>query len=117
MQVNFRRKVERLIVKQVIVDLLAAGYTLTIDHDGEIETIHITDTSDTIIDEVMACDEETIYARAATGRPKGSFVKFVYGNDGWDVVSDYGVSLEEHLKESEALASKLEEGQYDIVPH
>jgi len=41
------------------------------------------------------------------GAPSG-WVYFVYGNDGWDVVSDYTTNLEAVLKGSGELAERLE---------
>ena len=35
------------------------------------------------------------------------FVYLVYGNDGWDVISDYSVKLETELACANALADKL----------
>lgn len=88
------REFERKIVGRVITTLLDAGYKLTIDHGGESEVIPVTDASNATLDEMFACDEERLYA---SKDGKLAWVFFVYGNDGWDVISDYSTSLEEEL--------------------
>jgi hypothetical protein len=37
-------------------------------------------------------------------RDAHGWVRFVYGNDGWDVVSDYTTNLEPHMKNADKLA-------------
>lgn len=88
--VRRRARTELLIVHRVIQTLKAAGHKLTVDN-GEDATV--TDDEQTIVSKLFACDEGHIITDGGM-----SFVFFVFGNDGPDVINDYGVSLEEVLK-------------------
>lgn len=88
-----RIKLEQRIVKMTVDALLAAGYTLSV-FDGENDTPYTTDRK-ILVDALMETDEDYLYTRAETGLE--SFVRFVYGNDGYDVICDYGISLDEVL--------------------
>ncbi len=105
-----RIAIERRIVKKTIDDLLAAGFELAV-HDGEEWHERTTDRAK-LIDAIMNTDEDRLFVYRADG-PKGrrdwfGWVFFVYGNDGWDVMSDYTVNLEDTLKPVNALADSLQ---------
>lgn len=91
------RVFERKVVQMVIEKLLASGFQLYIDHEGEDKPIHITEVNDFVMHEMFACDEERLYV-LKDGLRCG-WVHFVYGNDGWDIISDYTINLEDYLKE------------------
>jgi hypothetical protein len=84
-----RARIELRICRKLLRALKRAGYTVSI-WDGEEST--------PVIDEGEALkllfnlDE----AHLDCHRPVGgkTFVLLVFGNDGWDVISDYGLSLE-----------------------
>lgn len=105
MSMKLIREIERKIAKQVIDDCLAAGCILEINHDDdESETISIKDSSEATLDEFFACDQEQLYVDLPNGR-KGS-VLFIFGNDGYDVISDYTVNMEELLTNANRLADQ-----------
>ena len=81
---------DRAGIQQTIRALLAAGYTLDTIWDGEEETSVSTETA--AIDAVMAVDDAILNVDHPT--LQSSHVRFVMGNDPWEVVCDYGVSLE-----------------------
>lgn len=112
--VRHRGQIEQLIVKKVITDLLAAGFALTVD-DGDGEGNQLLGVTE-VVDAIMNTDEDRLYAYKR-GEDKRCFgwILFIYGNDGWDVISDYTTNLEEILKPAHALAEKLENGNYKIV--
>lgn len=64
-------------------------------------------TDDELIDTLFACDEATLRTYPETGRD--SFVFLVFGNDGWDSVNDYGVSLEHVMEPFSAWCEQQEE--------
>ena len=98
---------EDKIVRQVITDLLAAGYELNLENGGEgRELPEFTTDFDTIYREMKATDEDYLLARIPKS-PKVAFVRFVYGNDGHDVINDYNVSLADALKPSLYLSDRL----------
>ncbi len=43
------------------------------------------------------------------------WVRFIYGNDGWDVISDYTTNLEPVMKLVQPLIDRLENGNFEIV--
>lgn len=85
-----RIAVERILVERTVDDLLAAGYSLATDQAGELE-MPFTDDRQTILAQMMETDDEHLFALKDG---KSSWVYFVYGNDGWDVISDYLTNLE-----------------------
>lgn len=87
--VRRRCRVELRVVRQLLSDLRASGYEVTADNgeDGE-----VAGTDDQLIESLFAVDEATVRTRSARGQR--SFVFLVFGNDGWDTVNDYGISLE-----------------------
>ena len=100
-----RITIERKIVLRLIDDLLAAGCELSV-FDGE-ELYPSTTDRAAVIDAVMNTDADTLMVRRARDGLKG-WVELVYGNDGWDVISDYTVSLEPLLAGVNGHASSLE---------
>lgn len=106
MNVQQRIAIEKQIVEKIITDALSAGFKLSV-FDGEQTAISKSTDKDKILAELFACDEE--YLRFwKDGKLEGS-VSLVYGNDGWDVICDHHVCLEDVLKGANALANQLEE--------
>lgn len=99
-----RIAVEADIVTRVVDALLAAGYSLTVDDEGTWRPAMLTTNRDEILAELMETDED--YLRVEEGLRRG-WVRFVYGNDGWDVVCDYTTSLESVLAPVNAYADSL----------
>lgn len=95
-----RLAVEQDIVIRVIDAMLAAGYSLQTDIlGGDARPAQPTKDRDSILSEMMAVDDEFLGVfddDPEDDRPIG-WVRFVYGNDGWDVVSDYTTNLESIL--------------------
>lgn len=107
--IRARIAIERRIVKLTVKTLIEAGYALSV-FDGEEQTAYTTTDFKMLHDALMETDEDYLYAKKADadGKMKKSFVYFVYGNDGWDVISDHSVSLEDVLKPVFELAERLE---------
>lgn len=114
-EVQRRIAVERRIIKATVADLLAAGYLVQVSYERGYDLEHKPSLDlDEVMGYVQACDEEhlMVYDQNEISQEDdraGSWVYLVYGNDGWDVVSDYTTDLEEALKGSLALADKLSE--------
>lgn len=114
-----RIAVERRIVRKVVDDLLAKGYALATDQGDHRFYGECNPSRDraVILHELMQVDEEHLGvfdAKDATGvervcQPFG-WIYFVYGNDGYDVISDYTTNLEDQLKDVNAMAERLGEG-------
>jgi hypothetical protein len=91
MSVKMRQLVEKEIATAVVDALLAAGFSISIDNTDTI-TKPMTNRSN-ILKALFLTDEDRLYAVANPSQPSG-WVYLVYGNDGWDVLSDYSVNLE-----------------------
>lgn len=113
MTVRMRQAVERAVVKAAVMGLLDAGYTLRVDYDrGYDSATPWTTDRKTLFAALFACDEEWIMVRKGEGNPQDmtadAFVFLVYGNDGWDVISNYSVSLEPALAKADKVARRFE---------
>ena len=106
MNIQTRIKIETRIVSRVVKDALRAGYTLSLC-DGEVWTVKRSTQYRAIMSAIMTTDEDLIRLRDKDGNNLGT-VYFVYGNDGFDVIADYSVSLEEFLTGANEYATKLE---------
>jgi hypothetical protein len=98
--------VEKKIYTKVIDVLLGAGFGLSVDNgdnssgsdsDYEYEIKNSTNRED-ILKAMYLCDEDRLFVHNLSDAPFG-WVYFVYGNDGWDVISDYTVNLEKYIGE------------------
>jgi hypothetical protein len=81
-------------------------------NDGEETTVHHSRDASAIEAALFTTDEDYIYVYIDDEDPidlrPDYWVRLVYGNDGWDVISDYSVTLEKHLSEAHALATHYE---------
>lgn len=108
------RELEEKIVGQFVDDALAAGFRLAVSlergYDVEDMLMGSRDRAK-IMEEAFAGDECHIFVQAAKGPTveggqvisKG-WVFCVMGNNGYDVISDYSVSLESLLSKANKLA-------------
>lgn len=104
MNIEQRIAIEKRIVKKVVEDALAAGYDVSVHNGGDDYEYTGTDKK-RILEELFACDEEWLCLHK-NGKYVGQ-VYFIYGNDGYDVICDYSVSLNDVLKGANELANKL----------
>ena len=123
MNLQTRISIERKIVSRIVKDALAKGYTVSV-YDGEEYALKRGTAYKQIMEACFSTDEDTLVFYAKTdGYDIGvdsplndkffrvGFVSLVYGNCGYDVISDctYTPSMEALLSGAEALANKLEE--------
>lgn len=115
-QLKHRIATEKRIVRQVIKDAFKAGYILAIDNGcdyGEEVIVKASDGISKAMTEVMLSDEDRVYLikpenfKSQKTWKHSGWVYFVYGNDGWDVISDYTINLEDLLKASIRLSERL----------
>jgi hypothetical protein len=105
-----RLAVEQDIVTRVVDAILGAGYSLQTDLQDDPRPASPTRDRDVILSEMMAVDDEFLGVfddNPEDRRPIG-WVRFVYGNGGWDVVSDYTTWLETWLRPINEYAETLE---------
>lgn len=106
MSVKMRQEVERRIAEQVIKDAIAAGYTLGV-YDGEEVTLRGSSDAAAVLGAMFTSDEDSILvydSPAPTEDAPFGWVRFIYGNDGWDVIHDYTINLEPVMVEANKLA-------------
>ena len=88
-RIKVRILVERAIVRALAVGLFEMGAELTMDN-GE----YVTKCKDltALMEEVGACDEEVLRVKF---NGQCGFFLLVYGNDGWDVIADNSLWVED----------------------
>jgi len=95
-----RIRIEMTIVRKTAGALIDAGYFVSVN-DGDETTVMDSRMVSEIMAAVFTTDEDYFYARReATGKDRDydSFVRFIYGNDGPDVINDYSTSLESVMR-------------------
>jgi hypothetical protein len=107
---NATRLIENIIMRQAIKDLLAAGYEITVSLEGEEPEIKRSRDAEAIFKAMCAGDEDWLTVFNPGAKWAFGWVRFIYGNDGWDVLADYTTNLEEVLRTTNALADKLDGG-------
>jgi len=102
-----RIAIEGKIARRVIKDALKAGYELSVYDSGEITLVRSTDAA--AIEEAMfTTDDDRLFFYKPGVEARQGWVWFVYGNSGWDVITDYTTNLEEVLAGANDLAEKLD---------
>lgn len=86
---EFRINLERRIIRKYLKTLVNAGYKLKVFDGGEYFPWTIK--ADEALEQVRAVDDATVYAQA---RGKEYALRFIQGNDPWEVLNDYSVALE-----------------------
>lgn len=115
-----RIAVEHDIAEKAVKAVFAAGYRLAIDNGDERTpmisydaTMGLQPSTDAVLDLMFQTDDEWLMAfkveRALEEDDKrpDAWVRFVYGNDGYDVISDYTTNLEATLKPINEYADTL----------
>lgn len=105
MNVELRKKIEREIATKVVDCVLARDYDVTVDNGGDQAELTCCKDRETILKAMFATDEETLSFRNRHNEWCGE-VDLVYGNNGWDVIADYSVRLEETIKPALELADQ-----------
>jgi hypothetical protein len=107
-QICQRLALEADIVTRTVDALLAAGFLLLTNDGDEIRPSTPTADKAAILAELAEVDDEhlMIYKAQHNGTAEG-WVRFVYGNDGWDVISDYTTNFEDVLKPVNAYVDSI----------
>jgi hypothetical protein len=103
--VKRRVAVEMRIVKSAVKELLSHDFLLSV-FDGEEETAHTSTDYKMLHDALMETDED--YLHVWKDGKRFGWVRFVYGNDGYDMIFDYSVNLDTFIAETNKLADSLE---------
>lgn len=100
-----RQKIERRIVRTFVKAALADGCDISV-YDGEAFCLKRSTSEKDIMAAIMSTDEDYLVV-GKFGKKHGS-VQLVYGNDGYDVISDYSISLEYLMPVVRAAEEKAE---------
>lgn len=93
MSVKMRQEVERKIAEAVIDEALKQGYRLNVENGGDkFELPEPTTDRDKILEVMFATDDEHLFFYKE-GKKSVGWVWFIYGNSGWDVISDHSTNL------------------------
>ena len=82
-----RASLERRVAITLVRDVLAAGYSISV-YDGEGFGLVRSRDKRAILAAMGSTDEDTLFIRDTSGKKLG-VVTLTYGNDGWDVISDF----------------------------
>lgn len=85
--------IEDQIIKLTIDALVNAGFELSV-HDGGEMTVNRSTNPDTIFAAMKTTDEDCLFVYMRETRGSMGWVRFIYGNEGVEVINDYTVSLE-----------------------
>ena len=91
--VKRRIAVEMRIARALIESALDAGYSVTVN-DSEEDTLHESTSLEAILGAMFTSDMDRLFLFEKDSRTWYGWVLFIYGNDGWDVISDYTCNLE-----------------------
>jgi hypothetical protein len=105
--IKARQQVERRIIRQIVKDAIAAGYSVSV-FDGEETTVRQSRTVSKIMAAVLTTDEDHLFIHQPGEARRWGWVRLVYGNDGWDVVNDYSTNLEALMGNANRLAEELQ---------
>jgi len=102
------QQVERIIVRATIKAAIAKGFELVAASNGE-DFVKTTSIRRAMV-VAFECDEAHVYFRkpGSEGTHWTSWIYVVLGNEGWTVISDYTVDLEDAVKATEPLVEKYE---------
>ena len=111
-KVMARIRCERAVVREIARSATAAGYKIAIDNGEYDFACSMTKKLKTVMSAIMQTDSDNLYfygPHSEANEGADGWVRCVYGNDGWDVISDYTVNLEPVIAGAIALALKYEE--------
>lgn len=108
MNLKLRQHIEKLIFRATIKAALAKGYCVSIINNGGDEPeIRRSNSLKDIMKAFCLTDDDRIYLHKDKDSKAFAWIWFVYGNDGYDVISDYTTNLEEFLTPINELSDKL----------
>lgn len=103
MNVDQRQRIEQEIARAAATGLIEAGYSISVFDSEEIVLKRSTNV-ERIVEAMFSTDEDYFYAYRPEETERAGYVHFVYGNEGWNVISDNSLSLEPALEAATALS-------------
>jgi len=100
MNLETRIKIEKRVARLFLKTAIKAGYLVRV-HDGDDWACARTDKVSVALEAMFSTDEDRVYVYEKVNDETAEklfkrlgHAYFIYGNDGYDVISDYSVSLE-----------------------
>lgn len=116
---KIHENIERMVVGRVIADALAAGYAISVN-DGEETTVKRSIDPAAILKAMFTTGEDYLLVHGRVGnhfaREHFAWVRFVYGNCGWEVVNDYTTNIEALMEPICRWCEEIEDGKVAIPP-
>jgi hypothetical protein len=91
-----RIRIEQKIARFTVRALLRAGFVLSV-YDGEEITVSQSSDAAAICNAMFTTDEDYLYVYKPGEKVRFGWVRFVYGNDGYDVICDYTTNLDPQM--------------------
>lgn len=104
MNVTTRQRIERKIIRRIVVDAILHGYAVSVSNGEELVQGYTRDVQ-AVMRAIMTTDDDTLFFHRGGDR---GWVRLVYGNDGTDVIQDYSCKIAHVVAGAEALADRLE---------
>jgi hypothetical protein len=95
--VKRRVAVEQKIARYAVKHLIEAGFALSV-FDGEEVTVKRSTDVVAICNAMATTDEDYLWVHRAGEKQRCGWLFFVYGNDGYDVISDYTTNLDPQME-------------------
>jgi hypothetical protein len=101
--------VERIIATTLVEELLSHRFTITVN-DGRGD-VYTGPDKVAILGAMFSTDEVILFCRVATpkGKTEKGWVKLIYGNSGWDVITDSSEHMSMYMRKTEMLADHFAE--------
>lgn len=101
-----RVKVENTIIRVALRAGLDLGWSVSVESYGEDEVTKSRKITE-IVKALRATDYDNVKFYDASGTYQGTMV-LVHGNDPWEIISDYSISIEEIVKPAMKKAEEIE---------
>ena len=106
MELNKYQKAENIIIRKAVRAAIDAGFTVSV-FDGEEYSVRRSCKVEEIMRSLRATDCDRLVVCTRAGDLVGS-VMLVYGNEPYEVISDYSLALTDMLQDATARAAKME---------
>jgi len=98
---------EDRIIRSAVTELTEAGFTIAV-HNGEHLSLAPSTDVRAVLTALRATDSDMLIADHPVQQNRGTLL-LVYGNDPYEVIADYSISIEAHLQKALAIAREIEE--------
>lgn len=105
---GMRKIATNLVIRKCIRTLLQAGYVLSVN-DGENVTLKNSGNVKDIFAAMQTTDEDYLLVSSKGSDVHFGWVRFIYGNEPWEVINDFSTNLSAALAPVNAFCESLED--------